>query len=75
MQTAELQPEIVFLQKQLDSLWYKFDEAVKNNAEMLLSVQHDDRYDELGTMFDKYTFSPYYGGLGNNCPTQNLVDD
>ncbi|HTB24592.1 MAG TPA: hypothetical protein VK711_04440 [Puia sp.] len=35
MQTAELQPEIVFLQKQLDSLWYKFDEAVKNNAEML----------------------------------------
>ena len=35
MQTAELQPEIVSLQKQLDSLWYKFDEAVKNNAEML----------------------------------------
>ena len=35
MQTAELQLEIVSLQKQLDSLWYKFDEAVKNNAEML----------------------------------------
>jgi peptidoglycan hydrolase CwlO-like protein len=35
MQTAELQPEIVSLQKQLDSLWGKFDEAIKCNAEML----------------------------------------
>ncbi len=35
MQTAELQPEIVSLQKQLDSLWVKFDEAIKYNAEML----------------------------------------
>ncbi|TDQ77904.1 RagB/SusD family nutrient uptake outer membrane protein [Sphingobacterium yanglingense] len=46
----------------------------RNNNEVLLAVQHNDRYDELGTQFDKYTFSPYYGGQGNNCPTQNLVD-
>lgn len=49
--------------------------TTKNNTEILLSVQHNDRFDELGTQFDKYTFSPYYGGQGNNCPTQNLVDD
>jgi hypothetical protein len=49
--------------------------TTKNNAEMLLSVQHDDQSTELGTLFDKHTMSPYYGGEGNNCPTQNLVDD
>jgi hypothetical protein len=35
MQTVKLQPEIVSLQKQLDSLWEKFDDAIKSNAEML----------------------------------------
>lgn len=46
----------------------------RNNNEILLAVQHNDRFDELGTQFDRYTFPPYYGGQGNNCPTQNLVD-
>ncbi|UKJ06789.1 RagB/SusD family nutrient uptake outer membrane protein [Solitalea lacus] len=49
--------------------------ATKNNVEMILSVQHNDRFDELGTLFDKNTMSPYFGGLGYNCPTQNLVDE
>jgi hypothetical protein len=46
-----------------------------NNAEIILSVQHNNSKDELGTSFDKSTWTPYYGGAGNNCPTQNLVDD
>lgn len=46
-----------------------------NNAEMILSVQHNSKLEELGSKFDYYTLSPYYGGLANNCPTQNLVDD
>jgi hypothetical protein len=47
----------------------------KNNAEILLSVQHNTRFDERGHSFDRSAFSPWYGGKGNNCPTQNLVDD
>jgi hypothetical protein len=47
----------------------------KNNAEILLSVQHNTRYDERGHSFDRAAFSPWYGGKGNDCPTQNLVDD
>jgi hypothetical protein len=35
MQTVKLQPEIVSLQKQLDTLWEEFDDAIKSNAEML----------------------------------------
>ncbi|HET7898370.1 MAG TPA: RagB/SusD family nutrient uptake outer membrane protein, partial [Flavisolibacter sp.] len=46
-----------------------------NNAEIILSVQHNSSKDELGTNFDKNTWSPYIGGGGSNCPTQNLVDD
>jgi hypothetical protein len=46
-----------------------------NNAEIILSVQHNNNSDELGTNFDKNTWTPNAGGGGNNCPTQNLVDD
>ena len=49
--------------------------TIANNAEMVLSVQHNNSRDELGTNFDKNTWTPYAGGTGNNCPTQNLVDD
>jgi starch-binding outer membrane protein, SusD/RagB family len=45
-----------------------------NNAEIILSVQHNNSKDELGTNFDKNTWTPVAGGSGSNCPTQNLVD-
>jgi starch-binding outer membrane protein, SusD/RagB family len=52
-----------------------FSATNKNNAEILLSVQHNTKFDERGHLFDKNIFSPWYGGSGNNCPTQNLVDE
>lgn len=51
-----------------------FSVANKNNAEILLSVQHNNKFNERGHLYDKNVFSPWYGGSGNNCPTQNLVD-
>jgi hypothetical protein len=49
--------------------------SAPNNAEMILSVQHNFNSAELATYFDYNNQSPYYGGLGSTCPTQNLVDD
>lgn len=49
--------------------------SIPNNAEMILSVQHNFNSAELATYFDYNNQSPYYGGLGSTCPTQNLVDD
>ncbi|MDI3321738.1 RagB/SusD family nutrient uptake outer membrane protein [Pinibacter soli] len=49
--------------------------STPNNAEMILSVQHNFNNTELATYFDYNNQSPYYGGLGSTCPTQNLVDD
>lgn len=49
--------------------------STSNNTEMILSVQHNFNSAELATYFDYNNQSPYYGGLGSTCPTQNLVDD
>jgi hypothetical protein len=54
MQSAELQPEIVSLQIQLDSLKGKFDDALNHNVELLevKKIFHEmkilqDRIDDL----------------------------
>lgn len=52
-----------------------FTNKAATNTEILLAVQHNNSKDELGTQFDLYTLPPYFGGQGNNCPTQNLVDE
>ncbi|SMO53742.1 RagB/SusD family nutrient uptake outer membrane protein [Solitalea koreensis] len=52
-----------------------FTTPAATNTEVILSVQHNNNKDERGTQFDLNTMSPYYGGSGSNCPTQNLVDD
>ncbi|POY36768.1 hypothetical protein C3K47_10445 [Solitalea longa] len=52
-----------------------FTTPAATNTEVILAVQHNNSKDERGTQFDLYSMSPYYGGSGSNCPTQNLVDD
>ncbi len=46
----------------------------KMNAEVILSVQHNENSSERGHMFDSNNQPPAFGGRGATLPTQNLVD-